>query len=46
MYMYVYISPPDLGGYVCQHFAWGDVCQFLAKIQSKVGKRHLKKKER
>ena len=22
-------SPPDFGGYVCQHFAQGDVCQLL-----------------
>ena len=33
------IAPQIWGGYVCQHFARGDVCQLLAKIQPKAGKR-------
>ena len=39
LYPFVY-SPRDLrGGYVCQHFARGDVCQLLIKILLKAGKR-------
>ena len=26
------VSSPDLGGYVCQHFAQGDVCQVVGKL--------------